>query len=217
MTLYKVGDKVTSNHDQKTNLYPLTFVDADKHWAKYFHEKAGTPHDYFIVAAVRKPNCGATNYFINKSGKEDGALTWKTDHAELAGFWLDERQLKPYITLEDMTERAVKAEKRVAALEAARQSYADLFDGDVGSIHENIRNLKNDTIDKELVGEIVSTLFGLINEKVQHIKILKEAGFECRDKLWVIRCDTRSESLIGAIDYAIKMSQEASGWKPEGK
>ncbi|MBX8825282.1 hypothetical protein [Ochrobactrum sp. SFR4] len=37
---------------------------------------------------------------------------------------------------------AVEAE--LAGHKAARQSYADLFDGDVGCIHENIRNMKTD-------------------------------------------------------------------------
>lgn len=39
-------------------------------------------------------------------------------------------------------ERAKAAEAELDKHIAARQSYADLFDGDVGSIHENIRRLK---------------------------------------------------------------------------
>lgn len=48
------------------------------------------------------------------------------------------------VTSARLEKRAEAAEAELAEHKAARQSYADLFDGDVGSIHENIRNLKSE-------------------------------------------------------------------------
>ena len=50
---------------------------------------------------------------------------------------------------------------RIAELEAARFAYASEFDGDVGSIHENIRALKAKVAELEAVHEEAAYKIGI--------------------------------------------------------
>ena len=47
-----------------------------------------------------------------------------------------------WVTYADHAAEVARLQARVRALEAARIAYASEFDGDVGSIHENIRKMK---------------------------------------------------------------------------
>ncbi|GGA99967.1 hypothetical protein GCM10011491_30260 [Brucella endophytica] len=69
--------------------------------------------------------------------------------AEIAALRADKESLDRQceqlgIIASDRFEHIMELRAQILELEAAQQSYADLFDGDAGSIHENIRALKAD-------------------------------------------------------------------------
>lgn len=58
--------------------------------------------------------------------------------------------------IEQLQQRNAELERECNGLKASRVSYANLFDGDVGSIHENIRNLQHRVaeIEEQLASEL---------------------------------------------------------------
>ncbi len=71
-------------------------------------------------------------------------------------------------------ELAIKAENRLSELETARVAYASEFDGDVGSVHQNIRALK----------QCLAELERMIAEAPVVEEFIMEVAYNVDDKYW---------------------------------